>query len=248
MTPAGGPVTGEVEQLAERWQARSSQYVRCVSDIWWDPTCHHLIEALIGGGQSDIQAAIQALGRVRRAQRFDLLEAVDDLYALIEIVPAPSRRHLDSIDIVRALSQAWREDPAPSDPSPTTDALSRHPSFDYLLQRATELYEAKDHAAHGSNLSCVLFALVRPDTPPLDRLAARIRLGFVAHSLFAGYPRAMGDRGCAAVVSLDVAGAAAAELKLVVGIEVSSVEMPAHYEAFRDLLVRRGLVAEGLTS
>lgn len=230
------------DETVQRWKTRSADYIRCVSDIWWDPCCPELVSAVYAGDKSRIRDALLTFGRTRRHQRFDLPEAIDDLYALQEVLTPEAAAVLDSFEVLRAVSEAWKEYSPPSSTSSTIDPLSRHPSLEYLLQRAEEFYEAeRGTQTSGAPLS-VLIARVQPAIDPLSRLTIRIRVGALTHELFAGWPRGMGDEGFVAIASPTVTEQAELELSMTPGVVVDTMALPHDLLGLQSLLTRAGFV------
>lgn len=232
-----------VDELVEAWKANTGRYVRAIADIWWDQACPRVVEAVLSGDKARIDDALAELGRVRRSQRLDVLEAIDDILALSEILPIEAAAHLDRLDAVKALTLAWREEPVPAAVPQTIDPLSLHPSFEYLVSRAGEMYEAFENDLSDSPRSVsVVIARLRADLDPLSRLTARIRLGALCHDIFRGWPRAMGDEGFAALTNPVVAVHAADEIAEMSEVNVVCEPLPPSIHGLQGLLTTHGLI------
>jgi hypothetical protein len=176
---SGGPA-----ELREAWRQAALDGGWTRPGDWWTAEVDAVVEALAGGG--DALAAVTRLGQARADAAVGIREALDDLCALYQQLPAGG----PPLTVVRALVEAWTEVAVSAIRSSTCeDPLSGLATAAYLRTRVAEVYREAEHAGTPAGSQRVLLVLQIDDLVMLagwESLLLRLALGDCLRSVFSG--------------------------------------------------------------
>lgn len=160
--------------LSRRWRATSLATGWTRPDDWWAPEVESVARAVLADVRRadsvrDSVAAAARLGRARAQAGVGMPEALDDLYALYQLLPG-GRPHAD---VLRSLAEAWAEVALRSCLAITCeDPLSGLASAAYLRTRLAEVYREAERAGRTASETHTLL-VVRCDPGPAERADAQ---------------------------------------------------------------------------
>jgi hypothetical protein len=170
---------GCVDDLRGTWARRSAELGWAFPSDWHSPSVDAVCEALTE--RRDVRAAGERLGRERATAGVSLAEALTDIDALAESVPA----HAEALR--RAVSLGWA-DRAAAPADAVSDALTGLASADYLRIRLGEVYRAADveGSSAGDTHALVMVRLGRAGASGWAQHLPMILVGDSMRAVFAG--------------------------------------------------------------
>jgi hypothetical protein len=183
-TSGGARSAHVIDDVRERWRARSLQAGWSVPEDWWAPAVESVAEAAVTASRN-MAGALHQLGRARGRAGVGIGETLDDLGALFAVLGWTD----PPLPLVRAVAEGWVDSGLAGLGAETCeDPLTGLVTLSYLRSRLAELYRAAGAMGASVAGSHVLVMVDLADgSPPWRRLARAV---VAAHDL-----RAVFDAG-----------------------------------------------------
>jgi hypothetical protein len=176
-----------ITDLVDVWGHDSRDRLGISRQQWHHPAVRELLDALEAG--DNLEGPLRSLGEARGAAGLSLEETLEDLRALVRLLPDRTGGRLDGLDAAGVVGSAWAEAFLASVVKPgCVDSLTGLSSREFLEARLEQLYRHCSHlglAPHAAYAVIVVDA--EPDSiSPFSRLARRLRLAGDLRAAFPG--------------------------------------------------------------
>ena len=193
-----------VRDLVDIWGHESRDRLGISRQQWHHPAVRELLDALETG--DSLEGPLVRLGEARGSVGLGLDETVEDLRALVRLLPERTSSRLDGLDAAAVVGTAWTESFLSTVVRPgCTDNLTGLSTREFLEARLEQLYRHCQHLGLAAGSAYALIVVdAQPDSiSPFSRLARRLRL---ASDLRASFPggdtlAVLGDNLLVAVVA-----------------------------------------------